>query len=325
MVLVGVRREAVGSKLPLLTDRPALHLPAATRRQGISDAKPGPLGLRQPPPGFELPEGVPPQKPGPALNVPTAVQLLTALGKSDTEAVFVGSGNLAAALRPFLLEDLPLDVSSQLSAEFADITGEALARQAPLEEGGTLIIDEAEALTAIDVDLGRSQAQSARGAGDSLRKRVLNELGRTLSLRGIGGQVVLDLPRSAMRAPKVVRDGLTAALKPHGLVSIPAVTKEGLVVLIMGRNRPSLLEVLTEPGSDDPLPGRRLKPAVEAWGAFDRVLRAEARGGKLGPVSLSPAAAESWRKVEASAEILRRKGAAVELRVTEPLQERPNP
>jgi hypothetical protein len=238
--------------------------------------------------------------------VPGSVSLLAGLAQRGTEAVFVSSGALAAELGPYLPGNIALEVSDELSGDIAAITEEALDRTVSLEGGGRLIFDEGAALTAIDVDLGTTGGQSGKGAGDSLRRRVLDELGRLLGLRGIGGQVVLDLPRSAVKAPKVLRDGLTAALKPHGLVSIPAVTKEGLVVLIMGQNRPSLLSALTEEDGGAPRPGRRFVPHVEAWRAFDGMQREARRPSE--PLALSPAAADAWRAANADERMVALKG-----------------
>jgi hypothetical protein len=219
---------------------------------------------------------------------------------------------LAAELKPFLPPEITVEVSPEIPREFGDVTADALMRTVPLEGGGSLVIDETEALTAVDVDLGGGGGQSAKGAGDSLRRRVLYELGRVLSLRGIGGQVVLDLPRSAVRAPKVLRDGLSAALKPFGLVSIPAVTKEGLVMLVIGQNRPTLLGLLTEPGGDSPRPGRRFRPEIEAWQVYDRALLADRNQPPMA-IQLSPRALSVWQSVDASSALLSATGRAPKL------------
>src|SRR5690606_33550668 len=70
----------------------------------------------------------------------------------------------------------------------------ALARKVPLPSGGYLIIDQAEALTAIDVNTGRFT-----GKGKDVEETILQtnleavkEIGYQLRFRNIGGLIVLD-------------------------------------------------------------------------------------------------------------------------------------
>ena len=68
------------------------------------------------------------------------------------------------------------------------------ARRVPLPSGGSLVIDEAEALVAIDVNSGKT-----RGSGDAestafkTNKEAVDEICRQLKLRDLGGIVILDL------------------------------------------------------------------------------------------------------------------------------------
>ena len=79
------------------------------------------------------------------------------------------------------------------------------AREVPLPSGGRLVIDEAEALVAIDVNSGKS-----RSAGDSEENayqtniEAADEICRQLRLRDLGGIVINDL--IDMRASKHRRD-----------------------------------------------------------------------------------------------------------------------
>ena len=70
----------------------------------------------------------------------------------------------------------------------------AVSRRVPLKSGGSLVIDQGEALTAIDVNTG-----SFVGSGRELEETVtLNnleaceEVARQLRLRNIGGIIVID-------------------------------------------------------------------------------------------------------------------------------------
>ncbi|MBM3962394.1 MAG: Rne/Rng family ribonuclease, partial [Planctomycetes bacterium] len=68
------------------------------------------------------------------------------------------------------------------------------AREVPLPSGGALVIDQTEAMVAIDVNSGRS-----RGARDSetnafnTNKEAVDEIARQLRLRDLGGIIVNDL------------------------------------------------------------------------------------------------------------------------------------
>lgn len=79
------------------------------------------------------------------------------------------------------------------------------AREVPLPSGGRLVIDEAEALVAIDVNSGKS-----RSAGDSEENayqtnlEAVDEICRQLRLRDLGGIVINDL--IDMRSAKHRRD-----------------------------------------------------------------------------------------------------------------------
>lgn len=79
------------------------------------------------------------------------------------------------------------------------------AREVPLPSGGRLVIDETEALVAIDVNSGKS-----RRAGDSEENayrtnlEAIEEISRQLRLRDLGGIVINDL--IDMRSPKHRKD-----------------------------------------------------------------------------------------------------------------------
>ncbi|MEE4208107.1 MAG: ribonuclease E/G [Parvularcula sp.] len=304
-VFVAIRREAVGDKRPLLTDRPSLHLPAATLDGRTGNVRSGPLGEIPLPPSFD-------KNLQAASKVEPALLLLAQLVSRETERVLLSSGSLKARLAPFMPDPDLLVVDEAISSDLDHAEDAALARTEPLQGGGRLVIDETEALTTVDVDLGSGEGQSARGAGDSLRQRFLDELAPALAARAIGGQVVLDLPRFAIRQPKPLRDQITAALKPTGLSSIPAVTKEGLVVLVLQKTGPSLLDRLTMAHSlsDGVRPGRVMRPDITDWRAFTEASRTlAAQRTQSFVLALDPDALRIWQKRDADAALASRFGA----------------
>jgi ribonuclease G len=77
-----------------------------------------------------------------------------------------------------------------------DEIGRALARKVPLTSGGHLIIDQAEALTAIDVNTGRYVGKGHKDLEDTILQTNLEavaEIAYQLRFRNIGGLIILDL------------------------------------------------------------------------------------------------------------------------------------
>ncbi len=66
----------------------------------------------------------------------------------------------------------------------------------PLPSGGYLIIDQAEALTAIDVNTGRFVGKGSQGLEETILKtnlEAVDEIAYQLRFRNIGGLIILDL------------------------------------------------------------------------------------------------------------------------------------
>ncbi len=70
----------------------------------------------------------------------------------------------------------------------------AFERIVSLQDGGRLIIDEAQALTAIDVDTGGLSASSPARLREKVAFAAAGEAMRQISLRNIGGHIVIDFP-----------------------------------------------------------------------------------------------------------------------------------
>jgi len=129
----------------------------------------------------------------------------------------------------------------------------AVSRRVPLRSGGSLVIDQGEALTAIDVNTG-----SFVGSGRELEETVtLNnleaceEVARQLRLRNIGGIIVIDfvdMDKEGNR--KKVWDAFQAALKrDRARCNVTKISELGLVEMTRKRTRESLSQFLTEPCS----------------------------------------------------------------------------
>jgi hypothetical protein len=292
--LVEIRREPVGDKVAEVDARPVLRLPTINVPIGeaprpgvmpITEEEAAPLidaasrlgdGLRQ--------EGAP----GRVHPVPALVTLLTSLLDGEPFELVVDHVETLRMVKPFLPATHPVTVglSPALAARLAEGQEKALSRVWPLAGGGRLVIDQTEALTAIDVDLGRQSGQSKEGAATRVLGAALAELGMAARLMDLGGQIVIDLPRAAIRAPKIVRDQLTRALKPLGRVNVPAVTADGLCVVIAPRPVPSVLERLTRQADAGVRPTLVLAEDVESAAQIRSALATANREG--GPATLRP-------------------------------------
>ncbi|HUO05285.1 MAG TPA: Rne/Rng family ribonuclease [Candidatus Binataceae bacterium] len=126
----------------------------------------------------------------------------------------------------------------------------ALERKVWLKSGGSLIFDQAEALTAIDVNTGRFVGK--RSQDETILKtnlEAVEEIVTQLRLRNIGGIIIVDLIDMAREADrKKVGDALAAALKrDRARTSALKISELGLVQMTRKRTRESLEQLLTDP------------------------------------------------------------------------------
>ncbi len=107
-------------------------------------------------------------------------------------------------------------------------------RRTELPAGGSIVIDPTEALTAIDVNSGRSKkgaSQEETAVGTNVEAAA--EVGRQLRLRDIGGLIVVDFidmrsPRNRRKVEKAMKDAMkpdkarwtVSRISPNGLLEI---------------------------------------------------------------------------------------------------------
>ena len=125
----------------------------------------------------------------------------------------------------------------------------ALERKVWLKSGGYLVFDQAEALTAIDVNTGRFVGK--RNQDETVLRtnlEAVEEVVKQLRLRNIGGIIIvdfIDMMREGDR--KRVSDALSQALKrDKARTSMLKISELGLVQMTRKRTRESLEEMLTE-------------------------------------------------------------------------------
>ena len=132
-----------------------------------------------------------------------------------------------------------------------DEISRALSRKVPLPSGGYLVIDQAEALAAIDVNTGRFTGKGRDVEETHLQTNLeaVEEIAYQLRFRNIGGLLVLDfidMERSAHRE-KVYRALIEALKRDRATTSVTKISELGLVEMTRKRTRESLGRTLFEP------------------------------------------------------------------------------
>jgi ribonuclease G len=132
-----------------------------------------------------------------------------------------------------------------------DEIARALSRKVPLPSGGYLIIDQAEALTAIDVNTGRFT-----GKGKDVEETIfqtnleaVKEIAYQLRFRNIGGLIVLDFidMERASHREKVYKALLEVLKHDKAKTTAVRISELGLVEMTRKRTRESLGRTLNEP------------------------------------------------------------------------------
>jgi len=128
----------------------------------------------------------------------------------------------------------------------------AVARRVPLKSGGSLVIDQGEALTAIDVNTGSFTNTGSGNLEDTVTANNLeacDEVARQLRLRNIGGIIVVDfvdMDKEGNR--RKVWDAFQKALaRDRARTNVTKISELGLVEMTRKRTRESLVQLVTEP------------------------------------------------------------------------------
>ena len=126
----------------------------------------------------------------------------------------------------------------------------ALSRRVDLKSGGTLVIDQTEALTTIDVNTGGFVG--SRNFDDTIFKTNLEaaqSIARQLRLRNLGGIIIVDFidMESSEHRAAVLEEFKRALSRDRTRVTVNGFTTLGLVEMTRKRTRESLAHVLCEP------------------------------------------------------------------------------
>ncbi len=126
----------------------------------------------------------------------------------------------------------------------------ALSRRVELKSGGTLVIDQTEAMTTIDVNTGGFVG--SRSFDDTVFKTNLEAaqaIARQLRLRNLGGIIIVDFidMESAEHRNAVLEELRRGLSRDRTRTTLSGFTSLGLVEMTRKRTRESLAHVLCEP------------------------------------------------------------------------------
>ncbi len=118
-----------------------------------------------------------------------------------------------------------------------------------LPSGGSIIIQEAESLCAIDVNTGRyTGSKSQEETVTQTNIEAAYEIARHLRLRNIGGIIVIDFidMKKASNRQKVMKALEDAVKNDRAKIKILPITRLGLIEMTRERRRESTFSMLTE-------------------------------------------------------------------------------
>jgi ribonuclease G len=172
----------------------------------------------------------------------------------------------------------------------------ALGQKVWLKSGGYIIIEQTEALTAIDVNTGRFVGR--RNVEDTILKtnlEAVKEIVYQLRLRNIGGIIILDfidMERPANR--QKVFSALKEALKSdRARTTITKISELGLVEMTRARTREDLRQLLTNACPDCEGKGYLKSPSTVSYEIFREIQReAPMMKGRQIVVSCHPSVAQ---------------------------------
>jgi ribonuclease G len=231
--------------------------------------------------------------------------------RDNTSKLVVDNASTAERLRSFVdrlipskLDAIELYEGSEPIFDAFGIEAEirrALERVVELPSGGSLVIDQGEALTAIDVNTGKFVGKGSRDQEETILRtnlEAVDEIAYQVRFRNIGGLIVLDLidmDRSASRR-KVMKRLEEKLEHDRAKTSVMQISHFGLVEMTRERTRESLGRRLHEPCACCDGTGNTLSRVTVANEVMREVLRRhDELGGSAVEVRLNPAVLEVFR------------------------------
>ena len=166
----------------------------------------------------------------------------------DTEELYETARDFMQQVMPQTLrklkhykDDIPLFNRFQIESQIEAI----YERNVRLPSGGSIVVDQTEALTAVDVNSARStKGSDIEDTAFQTNLEAAEEVARQLRLRDLGGLVVIDfIDMSSNKHQREVENRLQNALKyDRARVQLGRISRFGLMEMSRQRLRPSLGE-----------------------------------------------------------------------------------
>lgn len=202
----------------------------------------------------------------------------------------------------------------------------ALERKVDLRSGGSLVFDQGEALTSIDVNTGKFVGAKGKTLEETITQTNLEaaeEIADQLRLRNLGGLVIIDfidMDRESNRR-KVYRKLQEALRKDPAKANITKISEMGLVEMSRKRTRESLERSLAAPCETCHGRGYTKSASTMCYEILRQVRREASRNaGERVVVHANPAVAdllngaergavdETVKRIQLGIEVLPRKG-----------------
>lgn len=273
------------------------------------------------------------EKPAPAVlheEPDLPIRIIRDLANQETSRIVIDKSLAAETLREFVNEFVadpkPEIEHYEGSVPLFDTMGlEAqihanLERKVWLKSGGSLIVDQCEALTAIDVNTGRFVGK--RDLEETVFKTNLEaakEVVNQLRFRNIGGLIIIDLidMDRAEHRDKVYRALQEALRSDKARTNILKISELGLVEMTRKRTRESLVQTLCEPCPHCEGRGYMLSGETVAYSILREIRNDLPRfGGRQIAITVSPRVAEQLLSVESEplAKLAQELGREIEVR-----------
>ncbi|KGM57674.1 ribonuclease E [Lysobacter arseniciresistens ZS79] len=166
----------------------------------------------------------------------------------DTEEMYAEAREFVEQVMPHNLrklkhytDDVPLFNRFQIESQIEN----AYEREVRLPSGGALVIDQTEALTAVDVNSARAtKGSDIEETAFHTNLEAAEEVARQMRLRDLGGLVVIDfIDMSSNKHQREVENRLQHALRQdRARVQVGRISRFGLLEMSRQRLRPSLGE-----------------------------------------------------------------------------------
>jgi len=172
----------------------------------------------------------------------------------DSESEYVSIVELINQFQPSLVKRVKLHTKNTPIFEEFEIQTEidrAIRSKVWLKSGGYIVIDQAEALVAIDVNTGKYVGKSNKLEDTIVKTNIeaAREIARQLQLRDLGGIIVCDFidmedRKNRYKVTHTLEEALKRDRSPSKILQF---NEFGLVAITRKRVKQSLLKILCEP------------------------------------------------------------------------------